>query len=248
MSQEIPNELNLSKEVLARRVYSDRMYEYVCTMSLLAGLGPYVDKNKTAVDVGAAAGLMTKYFSEHAHDVVSFEAVPPVYEQTKKMEALGNVEAYNYAVGDCSVHGKMVDIYVDDKRLSNSGFQDLVDGQKIQVEAICLDQFLGAVDVDTVRTIGFIKIDVEGTELSVLHGTENIIRSHRPNFMVEIYQPYAADPLDSIFSLMMEEYGYKCSYYDRESGKMVQVADVDEGVHAVMFYHRKHDGDFLFYE
>ena len=53
--------------------------------------------------------------------------------------------------------------YVDDKRLSNSSFQNLVEGQKIEVETVTIDS-LKLVD------IGFIKVDVEGVELDVLNG------------------------------------------------------------------------------
>ena len=57
--------------------------------------------------------------------------------------------------------GKSI-IYVDDKRLSNSSFQNLVEGQKIEVETVTIDS-LKLVD------IGFIKVDVEGVELDVLN-------------------------------------------------------------------------------
>ena len=50
---------------------------------------------------------------------------------------------------------KSQSFYVDDKRLSNSSFQNLVEGQKIEVETVTIDS-LKLVDVD------FIKVDVEG--------------------------------------------------------------------------------------
>ena len=94
----------------------------------------------------------------------------PVYEQLIKIkEKHNNVITHNVAVSDFV--GKS-GFYVDDKRLSNSSFQNLVEGQKIEVETVTIDS-LKLVDV------GFIKIDVEGVELDVLNGVSDTIKEYR---------------------------------------------------------------------
>ena len=84
-----------------------------------------------------------------------------IYDQLVKIkENFNNVITHNLAVSDFVGNSSF---YVDDKRLSNSSFQNLVEGQKIEVETVTIDS-LKLVD------IGFIKVDVEGVELDVLNG------------------------------------------------------------------------------
>ena len=121
---------------------------------------PYLNKFKNTLDIGAATGMYASHFAKHSKSVICFEAVTPVYEQLNKDKRIkhNNVITHNLAVSN---HVGTNDFYVDDQRLSNSSFQNLVGGQKIQVDTVTIDS-LKLVD------IGFIKVDVEGVELDVL--------------------------------------------------------------------------------
>ena len=230
--------LHLSQAVLQRRVYNDKVNQRLQATTILRDLDPYIAPDKCAIDVGAATGHITNYLAPRCKRVFAFEAVEPVYHQLKKMEERhSNVTAFNAAVGDFN---GVATIYVDDKRLSNSGFQDLVGGPSVQVAAVTLDSVMyDAMD------IGFIKVDVEGTELEVLKGAANILAKQRPNLMVEIYKPFTAHPLEEIFSYLMNGFDYRCFYYEHPAG-LIECRTVEEGVHAVEELHKIHDGDFLF--
>lgn len=238
-------DLALSPEVLARRVYRDDVNRHLRETTILKVLASYVDPAKAAIDVGAATGHITCWLSEHCAHVYAFEAVHAVYNQLIRWEAKRkNVQAFCAAIGQ---ENGPVKIFVDHKRLSNSGFQDLVGGPSVEVAGASLDALF--VTQQPPLPIGFIKIDVEGTELDVLKGAEKLIDRDRPNLMVEIYKPYAADPLDAIFKWLMEERGYRCAYYiNGSNGKLIDVPDVSAGVNAVEELHSVHDGDFLFYQ
>ena len=67
---------------------------------------------------------------------------------------------------------KTENFYVDNKRLSNSSFQNLVDGYPIPVEVSTLDN-----QHRSANNICFIKIDTEGTELDVLNGAKYVIEN-----------------------------------------------------------------------
>ncbi len=242
------NELNLSPEVLARRVFRADVNLHLRATTLLRVLAPFVPKDKTAIDVGAATGHITCWLAEHAERVFAFEAVPPVYEQLKLMDAqFANVRAIHAAVGN---KNGPVEIFVDDKRLSNSGFQDLVGGPKITVDGVMLDSLFRTPTMRSMSTpvpIGFIKIDVEGTELDVMKGAAEIIRRDRPNLMVEIYKPFTAVDPRMIFEYLMGASGYRCYYYDPAIPEgLVRVPTMEDGVSAVETKHKVHDGDFLF--
>jgi FkbM family methyltransferase len=224
--------------VLQRRVYNEAVNKKLQETTILRDLDPYIDPDKCAIDVGAATGHITNYLAPRCKHVFAFEAVEPVYRQLRKMEGRhGNVTALNAAVGDFD---GMATIYVDDKRLSNSGFQDLVGGPETQVMAVTLDGIM----YDALP-VGFIKVDVEGTELDVLMGAAGIIANERPNLMVEIYKPYTAQPLPEIFQYLMDGFGYRCYYYEHPAG-LIECRTVQDGVKAVEELHHIHDGDFLF--
>lgn len=230
--------LNLSEEVLRRRVYNEAVNQKLQKNTILSALEPYCDKDKWAIDVGAATGYITNFLAPRFKKVVAFEAVEPVYHQLQKMEQKhSNVTAIHAAV---SAHNaEMATIYVDDKRLSNSGFRNLVGGPATLVTALRLDSLF-----TEDNPIGFIKIDVEGTEFDVILGAREIIESQLPALMVEIYKPFSALPVSTIFAFLMER-GYKAHYYQHGVG-LVGVPTVADGVLAVENLHHIHDGDFLF--
>ena len=188
---------------------------------------PYLNKFKNTIDVGAATGMYSSHFAEHSKSVICFEAVPPVYEQLVKIkEKYINVITHNLAVSDKI---GTLDFYVDDKRLSNSSFQNLVEGQKIQVETVTLD-ILKLID------IGFIKVDVEGFELDVLNGS-------RPTCMVEVYEKFNKYPVETTFDFFFSR-GYRC-FYNHKGDGLKPVRNIQEGIEATKIPEIT-DGDFLF--
>lgn len=230
-------ERKISDFILRKRVFKPKIYEKLITQTILTVLPPYLDKNKLTVDVGGNTGHMAFFFSDHSKEVYTYEAVDVVYKQLKKIEGRKkNVKAFNLAVSDSI--GKQT-FYIDDKRLSNSSFLNLVEGIKTEVDVVSLDSL-------NLENVGFIKVDVEGTELDVLKGAINILKNQRPNCMLEIYKPYSKYPLGDIFDFMFD-LNYKCFYYDHSvEGGLVEVKDTNEGINAVETMHHAHDGDFLF--
>ena len=228
--------MDLSPEVIRRRVFNQAVNDALQAKTIMGVLEPYIDKNLLAVDVGAATGHFTHYFAPRSRHVHAFEAVYEVWLQLKKKEEeFANVTAHSEAVGGFVGNAPF---FVDDKRLSNSGFQDLVGGPPFMAETTTLDSFL----IDKGK-IGFIKIDVEGNEIDVLHGAKKIIQRDRPNMLVEIYSPYCVCPAGDVFAWLFAE-DYQCYYYDRPN--LVRVWSVGSGVDAVFQKHKVHDGDFLF--
>lgn len=227
--------MKLSKEVLKRRVFNLKVNDKLKQTTILRELDPYV--SGVCVDVGAATGHITHYLAPLAEHVWAFEPVEPVHRQLRKMELVhDNVTAVQAAVAD--FNGEAT-IYVDDKRLSNSGFQNLVDGPSTTVQTWALDTFF-----DERTEIGFVKIDVEGTELDVIKGARRILLENSPHLLVEIYEPYSKYPIDWIFDHLFA-LGYGCFYYQHPEG-LIAVRDTRDGVEAVQTKHKVHDGDFLF--
>jgi len=229
--------LNLSPEVLSRRVFRQDLLNLHIKEFMLGQTARFLDSEMVAIDIGAAVGMYSFFWAQHCKEVHSFEAVPPVYDQLLLVaNQQENVIPHNLAVGATS--GK-ASFFVDDKRLSNSGFTDLVGGQEIVVSTT-------TVDAQELFNVGFIKVDVEGHELEVLRGAEKTIDQQRPVCMVEVYSKFNQGPVDETFKFFLLK-SYSVFFNIRGVGlqkcqgliNCVKTAE-DEAMISV------HDADFLF--
>ncbi len=133
--------------------------------------------------------------------------------------------------------------YVDDKRLSNSSFQNLVSGIPITVETRTIDSMYAKTLIHGYKC-GFIKIDTEGTELDVLEGGEKVIERDKPNLMIEVYDKFNKYPVETTFEFCFK-HGYECFYNHRGKG-LQPVKDTEHGVKVAITMPDITDGDFLF--
>ena len=226
--------LNLSKGVLNKRVFKQHILDIHLKDFMLGQTTPYLNKFKNTIDVGAATGMYASHFAEHSKNVICFEAVPPVYEQLEKIKQKhNNIITHNVAVSNFEgVSG----FYVDDKRLSNSGFQNLVDGPLINVDTVTIDSM-------KLNDVGFMKIDVEGVELDVLVGAADTILEYKPTCMVEIYAKFNKYPVETTFEFFFVR-NYRCFYNHKGQG-LKPVRTIEEGIEATKIPEIT-DGDFLF--
>lgn len=228
----------LSQAVLNRRVFSQKAYDLHTTNFMLGQTPDYLSKDKVTLDIGGAAGIYSTWFCKHSKFVHAFEAVPEVYAQLRKLEPqFDNFQAHNLAMSDKIGTSSF---FVDDKRLSNSSFQNLVNGIEIRVNTATVDSL-------AISDVGFIKVDTEGTELDVLHGAEQTIEVNRPTCMVEIYHKFNKYPVATSFEFFFDR-GYSCYYNVRPNKGLHKVRDL---AHAVEVANDEsmvalHDGDFLF--
>ena len=228
---------NLSKEVLQRRVFNPFYYDLHIKEFLIGKTKPYIDPKGTVLDVGAGVGQYSRWFVKHADHVYGYEAVPEVFEQLCKVkDDYLNFSPYNLAIGEKT---KTENFYVDNKRLSNSSFQNLVDGYPIPVEVSTLDN-----QHRSANNICFIKIDTEGTELDVLNGAKDVIEKHKPHLMVEIYPKFNKYPVETSFKFCFDR-GYSCMYNHRGKG-LQTITDVEHGRKVALTMPEITDGDFLF--
>ncbi len=226
--------LQLNQSVLDKRVFKQQILDLHLKEFMIGQTTPYLNQFKNTLDIGAATGMYSSHFAKYSKSVICFEAVKPVYDQLVKIkEGFGNVITHNLAVSDFD--GKS-EFYVDDKRLSNSSFQNLVEGQKISVLTTKIDT-MKFVDV------GFMKIDVEGVELDVLNGAVETIEEYKPTCMVEVYEKFNKYPVETTFDFFFSR-DYRCFYNHRGQG-LKSVRNMNEALKATKIPQIT-DGDFLF--
>jgi FkbM family methyltransferase len=78
--------------------------------------------------------------------------------------------------------------------------------ETVEVATVTLDDALGG---DAER-VSFVKVDVEGHELAVLHGAERLLASARPALLVEIEHRHAGDRMGATFDYLAS-LGYAAS-------------------------------------
>jgi|SRR6056300_271444 FkbM family methyltransferase len=229
--------LKLSDKVLNKRRFKPQILELHQKEFMLGQALNYQSKDKQTIDVGASVGLYAYAFAQHSQHVHCFEAVPFVHDNRLNLvaEQFDNITTYPFAV--CDKAGTAT-FYVDDKKLGNNSFSNIVGGQPIEVETVTLDSF-------DFTNVGFLKIDTEGHELSVLKGATKLIETQRPTCMIEIYPVFNDGPVDDTFKYMWDTDAYRCFYNKRAEG-LVEVNSMQQAIDVANGDITVHDGDFLF--
>ncbi|MCC9606312.1 FkbM family methyltransferase [Blastopirellula sp. JC732] len=240
--------VTISERALKIRHFKMDVYEKLAATTILSQLPPLLDRSKNAIDVGGNVGHIAYFLAQHCKQVYTFEAVEVVYERLKSVSQLAdNIVVQHLAISDFCGEA---DFFVDHERLSNSGLHDV---SAVSTSFKPSTQFrstktpVKSIDSLGIEDVGFIKVDVEGSELDVLRGAEATLARYSPDLLLEIYEPFSKYPVADVFRFGFER-GYNCYHYDNssESGSLVRVVDEMDGVRAVQERHQLHDGDFLF--
>ncbi|MHC3472130.1 FkbM family methyltransferase [Streptomyces sp. 7R007] len=150
----------------------------------------------TAVDVGGWYGPWTRRLAGRARRVVTVEPVPHL-ARLLAAGAPANVRVIQAAASD---HAGTARLWLPSGDAGDRGVSSLVrrdiHTHAVDVRCVTLDE-LG------LRDVGFVKIDVDGSELAVLRGATGLLTRDRPALFVELetrIQPVA--PVVSHLSLL----------------------------------------------
>jgi FkbM family methyltransferase len=151
----------------------------------------HVAPGSVAYDVGANIGIHTLLLSRlvgHGGQVYAFEPVPNLYdrlcENVRLNPGLPAAKPVQLALGDRSGTATFyTGHHVGAGHLAASGPET---GERIVVSTSKLDEFVYR---DHHAPPGFVKIDVEGAEGSVLDGAEQVLVNARPIVMVDLHTP-----------------------------------------------------------
>ena len=166
----------------------------------LAGLPELVRPGAVCVDVGAAAGLYTLILSDLAgpagrvHSVEPLSFAHPVWSRLLGARDRPNVHRHTLALSEQPgqtalsvpigrlgpVTGRSFLTWQTDGVGSNAEFLDHAD---VLVPVDTLDHLCERAEL---TRLDFVKIDVEGAELQVLHGGARTIEAFRPDLLLEI--------------------------------------------------------------
>ncbi|MCP5102858.1 MAG: FkbM family methyltransferase [bacterium] len=171
----------------------------------------FCSKDLCAIDVGANYGMYTFYASRRFSTCYAFEPLPyfePIYEQGFKNQ---NIAWHQVALSDKKETAVMRMPVCDrgystiDTRNQLEGKVDESDGiDNVEVETNRLDNY-------EIRSVGFLKVDVEGHEQEVLRGAARTIRSSKPVISVEVEERHREGSVNGV-AAMLTDMGYDCYF------------------------------------
>ena len=139
-------------------------------------------RDRISVDVGANRGTFTLPLSWHSRGVVAFEP-PPYMHFLLEQSRISRTTIHPCALGD---RDDQVDLFVPvdehEERPNLSTTLVAAPGPRAKIYRVSMR----TLDSFALEDVGFIKIDVEGSELAVLRGAADTIRRSLPVIQCEI--------------------------------------------------------------
>jgi len=165
---------------------------------------------KVIVDIGANTGVysLTAKAINPSAKVYAFE---PLKQMFRKLILNNELNKYNIACIEKAAsdrNGKAIIYETGTDHVAAASlnaetrqYGDL--NTETEIEAITLDTFIQANDIDK---IDLIKIDVETHEPNVLEGYKQYLSLHRPDFLIEVLNDEVADKLQPLFDGLDYQY------------------------------------------
>ena len=192
----------------------------------------FVGGGAVTVDVGASWGLFSYHFARkvgRSGTVFSYEPHPLNRAVLEKLaKARPNVHFRAVAVSDVTGSADMqVPVFGNRHVTAQSSIAHGFEGQhgvrvdRVSVPTVRLDDELGGQHVD------FIKIDVEGHEVSVLRGASALLRKELPPMLIEIEQRHLDHPIGDVFA-EIEDIGYTLYFIEGAAIRPIEEFDLEK--------------------
>jgi FkbM family methyltransferase len=170
--------------------------------------------DKVIYDVGAFHGLLTLHFARTARAVIAFEPLPAhcrIVERNVELNGLqSKVRVLPYGCGSINGRTKLiVDGLLPGTASAAPEIQRGMRGREVAIEIRTID------DLD-LPPPDFVKIDIEGMELSALQGMERTLRSHRPELYIELHGATPAHKRDNARAVIafLRNLGYRLRWLE----------------------------------
>jgi len=212
-------ELNEIYDGLNKAYFSENCHE----REVILHLPRLIKKSKIFVDIGASLGQYTKLANECMRGGIIYAIEPDpirfkeLERNCKKWERTSNNELIPLENVVSDRNGE-ISFFTTNSGVSGGLFQRRISDKKVEwsrvrCESVTLDALF---EVDTPD---FVKIDVEGSELRVLEGSNRILRKGKTKFLIEIHSwsdPDGQNNADEIVGLM-KSFGYEIVNYHGRS-------------------------------
>ena len=234
-----PYRWRVSGSFLAHLLKATTQQHHRALAPMIAQLVP---PNAIVFDVGAHAGQYTKLFARAAAHGKVYAFEPASYARSILrtvvwVRGLSNVAVVPIALGS---DARLDTLTIPLKRGGSFGFglshlgKPSARWAKVSQEIVAIATIDGIVDALRLDRLDFVKADIEGWELRLLHGAERTLDRFRPRLLLELAGAAlarAGDRLDDAFAFLTTR-GYRAFHFGPEA-RLAPVA-------------RPEDGDFWF--
>ena len=189
------------------------------------------DRSRRGVDIGAKVGMYTYRIRACSSAVLAFEPIPLFHNMLRAVfdGKRGRVEPF--ALSSVRGHAVLRMPYSTDAepefgRSTIDPANPLVHQKIGRIEEIQIETRL--LDGYDLEDVGFIKIDVEGHELSVLEGAVKVLAANAPNLLIECnedHQPSAVSRL----AAWLGAHDYVAFFVD--GNQLLAIGDFDRAQH-----------------
>lgn len=201
-----------------------KQYEYQYTRIPIK-----INTNDIVIDAGGGYGDTALRFSYEVGKkgkIYSFEFVPKnllIFEKNLNInkELSKNIEIIKKCIFDKS--GEL--LFCCENGPGSKVEKVKINQDDYLVESLSIDDF---VEQNRIERIDFIKMDIEGSELAALIGSENTLKKHKPKLAISIYHKIS-DFCDIIEFLQSLNIGYKfyLNHYTIHSEETILYAKVE---------------------
>ncbi len=164
-----------------------------------------IDNTKSIIDIGSwladNALIWARYLNPEEGVVYAIDPAPQNIAYGKLLARMNGVANVHWIEAVCSDTENVPLFYKDS--LEHARFNEEGIGHRSDRSTTTLDTAIGP---GGWHSIGLLHVDVEGFELKVLRGAQNIIRKAQPVILFE--QHISQDDTESLFNFL-KEFGYK---------------------------------------
>jgi FkbM family methyltransferase len=164
-------------------------------------------------DVGAHIGQYSLMAAQLCREVHAFEAHHPTAEALRHNVTSNGLA--NVTVNGCAVCDHLGTATFHESSADNPGASSLYgEGRSVEVGTITLDSYCANLALDNKPIV--LKIDVEGAELSVLRGAENLLARGNVIIFAELIdslQRRAGSSCDEVL-VYLQKHGYSMNWFD----------------------------------
>lgn len=200
-----------------------------------------VNPTRAAVDVGGNEGYYAGRLAQLCPRVHSFEPIPWLAESLRRKLAR-TVTVHEYALSNQRGTAILRIPYRGDVELHGSATLDEHNPLEDHIGVRTVTCKLERLDDVLREPVGFIKIDVEGHELPVLKGADELLRRDSPVLLIESEFRHNPEAPGHIFRHLGER-GYEGFFLDR--GRMCSVASFEMATHQQVANLKGREGPYI---
>ena len=179
------------------------------------GVINYLNNSQIVLDIGANVGQTSLWMDQYLknkglnYHIYAFEPHPiTYYKLSTNLNLNQSTKITPFNIGLSNIHSELE--LVEDCETNSGGFRigKISPTQKgVKIPVTTIDDF---VKENQIKSIDFIKIDVEGFEFKVLQGAAGILRLQHPNLYIEFCPQNLMEQSDSPEQIIqfLIEFGY----------------------------------------